>query len=301
MGLLRGSEIEKSQAEVFAQATSRGRLGEASGRFVVLVILAVGVLLFLMPLYIMLSMSFKSASELATTSMWSWPTRPTTENFETVLSNPVIVFSLLLQNTFVITTLGTIGVLLSSSVVAYGFSRLEFVGKERLFLVLLSTMMLPGMVTLIPSYVVFAKLGWVNTMLPLTVPAFFGGGAYNIFLLRQFFLTLPRELDEAAVLDGANHWVIFSKIVMPLSGPALATVGVFTFIYNWKDLVGPLLYLNDPAKQTLEVGLQSYRALNSEKWHLLMAGSVLVMIPIIILFFLGQRYFVKGIVMTGLK
>ena len=185
--------------------------------------------------------------------------------------------------------------------VAYGFSRLRFPGRDRLFLVLLATMMLPAIVTMIPTYVEFKYLRWIDTFLPLTVPAFFGGGAYNIFLLRQFFMGIPRDIDEAAVLDGASHATIFWRLIMPNSGPALATVGIFAFIYTWRDFMGPLLYLNSPENQTLELGLNTYRSLNAEQWELLMAGSVLVMIPLLLLFILGQRYFVKGIVMSGIK
>jgi multiple sugar transport system permease protein len=166
---------------------------------------------------------------------------------------------------------------------------------------MLSTMMLPAIITIIPSYLLFARLHWVNTFLPLIVPAWFGGGAFNIFLLRQFFLSIPRELDEAALLDGASHFTIWRKIIMPLSKTALATVGVFAFIYNWRDFLGPLIYLNDTSKQTLELGLSTYNSIQQEKYHLLMAGSVLVMLPLVILFLVGQRYFVKGIVMSGIK
>jgi multiple sugar transport system permease protein len=165
----------------------------------------------------------------------------------------------------------------------------------------MSTMMLPAIVTMIPTYALYKYLHWVDTFLPLIVPAWFGGGAFNIFLLRQFFMGVPRELDEAAILDGASHSVIFWRIIMPVSGPALATVGIFAFIYNWRDFMGPLIYLNSPEKQTLELGLRTYQALQAEQWHLLMAGSVIVMIPLLTLFILGQRYFVKGIVMSGLK
>ena len=162
-------------------------------------------------------------------------------------------------------------------------------------------MMLPSIVTMVPQYVLWKYLGWVDTFYPLVIPAFFGGGAYNIFLLRQFLMGIPRDIDEAAILDGASHSTIFWQFMMPNMGPALATVGIFNFIYNWKDFQGPLIILNSPEHQTLELGLQTYRAMNQNQWELLMAGSVIVMIPIIILFLLGQRYFVKGIVMTGIK
>jgi ABC-type glycerol-3-phosphate transport system permease component len=154
---------------------------------------------------------------------------------------------------------------------------------------------------MIPQYALWKYFGWIDTFKPLIVPAFFGGGAYNIFLLRQFLMGIPRDIDEAALLDGASHSVIFWRLLLPNMGPAMATVGIFSFIYNWKEFMGPLIILNSPENQTLELGLATYRAANQNQWELLMAGSVLVMIPIIILFLLGQRYFVKGIVMTGIK
>jgi len=283
------------------RSARRAEFGDRANRLVTLFVLFGGAIVFLMPFYVMLAIAFKSEKELGATDIWAWPQQPTFENFKYVLENPNVSFGLFLQNTFLISTVSTLGVLFSSSVVAYAFARLKFAGRDRLFLLLLATMMLPGIVTMIPTYVLFAKLGWVNSFLPLTVPAFFGGGAFNIFLLRQFYLGIPRELDEAAFLDGANYWTIFSRIIFPLSGPALATVGIFAFMYNWKDFMGPLLYLNDPNLQTNELGLSTYNALQASKWHLIMAGAVMVMIPLIILFFIGQRYFIKGIVMTGGK
>jgi multiple sugar transport system permease protein len=184
---------------------------------------------------------------------------------------------------------------------AFAFARMQFAGRDRLFPLMLSTMMLPGVVTMIPSYVLFKSFGWVNTILPLIVPSFFAVGAFNIFLLRQFFRGIPRELDEAAILDGAGYWTIYWRLILPLSGPALATVAMFTFIGTWRDFMGPLLYLNNVESQTLELGLSSYNSLESSKWHLVMAGSVLVLIPLLLIFLLGQRYFIKGIATTGLK
>jgi len=263
-------------------------------------VLTLGSAIFLVPFYVMLVMSLKSPEEIAKTNMLSWPQAITWDNYREVLTNPGVVFSLLLKNTVLISALSMVGTLISSVMVAYAFARLKFPGRDRLFLILLSTMMLPGIVTMIPTYVLFAKLHWVNTFLPLVVPAFLGS-AYNIFLLRQFFLGLPRELDEAALLDGASHWAILSRVIVPLSGPALTTVGVFTFIGAWRDFMGPLLYLNDPERQTLEVGLRLYKTMNEEQWHLLMAASVMVTLPLIVLFLVGQKAFVRGIVMTGGK
>jgi ABC-type glycerol-3-phosphate transport system permease component len=246
-------------------------------------------------------MSLKTPEELATTSAWSWPQQPTWSNYSEVLTNPNVNFLQLFLNTVIIAGLATIGVIASSSLVAYAFAKMKFMGRDRLFVILLSTMMLPAIVTMIPTYFLFKELRWINTILPLTVPAFFGGGAFNIFLLRQFFLGIPKELDEAAKIEGAGHWTIYSRIVMPLSGSALATVGIFCFIYNWRDFMGPLIYLNEPEKQTLELGLATYNSLRAEQWHLLMAGSVLVTLPLIVMFLFGQRYFVKGMALSGLK
>jgi multiple sugar transport system permease protein len=264
-------------------------------------LLIAGSIAMLVPFYLMLSMALKTPHDIDTSSPWSWPDHPTLDNFHTVLSNPNVSFPLFFKNSLIVALFSTVGVLLSASLAAFAFARLQFPGRDRWFVLLLSTMMLPGIVTMIPAFVLFKYLHWVDTFLPLTVPAFFGGGAFYIFLLRQFFLGIPREMDEAAYLDGATNSTVFWKLIMPNSGPALATVGVFTFIGSWRDFLGPLIYLNDPDKQTLEVGLQTYRSLNNEQWHLLMAGSVLVMIPLIVIFFVGQRYFIRGIVMTGGK
>jgi ABC-type glycerol-3-phosphate transport system permease component len=292
-----GGELGHREAQRHAR---KAAWSERIGRIVTLIVLFGGAVMFIVPYYVTVAMSLKTQQEFATTSMWAWPQQPTFDNFIRVLTNPNVVFSLLLQNTLLIALLGTLGVILSCSAAAYAFARLDFAGKDRLFLVLLGTMMLPGLVTMIPGYVLMAKIGWVNTFLPLIVPAFFGS-PFFIFLLRQFYMSIPRELDEAAVLDGAGHATIFSRVILPLSGPALAAVGIFSFMGGWRDLMGPILYLNDPEKQTLEIGLRTYAALNGEKWHLLMAGSVLVSIPLIILFLVGQRAFIKGIVMTGGK
>ncbi|MCE9559860.1 MAG: carbohydrate ABC transporter permease [Armatimonadetes bacterium] len=274
---------------------------DRASKLVILILLIAWSLAFLVPFYTSFAMSLKSPAELSTTAAWAWPKNPSSDNYKEVLSNPNVNFARLFWNTLVISVTGTTGAVLSASLVAYAFASVKFAGRERLFLIVLSTMMLPGIITMIPSYVLFKYLHWVNTFLPLTVPAFLGGGAFNIFLLRQFFMGIPKELDEAAKIDGASHFTIFSRIIMPLSGSALATVGIFAFIYNWRDFMGPLIYLNDVDKQTLELGLATYNSLRSEQWQLLMAGSVLVTIPLIILFFSGLRYFVKGMAMTGFK
>lgn len=271
-------------------------------RVLALLLMIGGGLVFLTPFLVSLSMAMKTPAESAATSPWQPPENPTWSNFQEVLTNPNVNFSVLFRNTLFIAVVCTIGVVASASMVAYAFARLRFVARDKLFMLVLSTMMLPGVVTMIPTYVVFKELHWVNTLLPLTVPAFLGGGAFNIFLLRQYMMGVPRELDEAAKIDGASHWTVYSRVVMPLCGPALATVGIFTFIGTWRDFIGPLLYLNDPDKQTLELGLNTYNSIQTvAPWHLIMAASVLVTLPLIVLFLVGQRYFVKGIAMTGIK
>jgi multiple sugar transport system permease protein len=193
---------------------------------------------------------------------------------------------------------------LSSSFVAYGFARLNFKGRDILFVLVLSTMMLPAEVTLIPQYIIFHKLKWVDSLKPLVVPAFFAG-AYNVFLLRQFFLTLPRELDEAAILDGCDYFAIWYRIILPLAKPALVTVVAFSIVGTWNDFMGPLIYLSSVDKLTAAVGLSLLRQMGGDGGFtdqgMIMAASVTTLIPMLILFIGAQRYFVTGIAMTGLK
>jgi ABC-type glycerol-3-phosphate transport system permease component len=162
-------------------------------------------------------------------------------------------------------------------------------------------MMVPGVVTMVPQFVVFSRLRWVDTFLPLTVPYFFGGGAFNIFLLRQFFRTIPEELADAARIDGCNEFTIFGRIIMPLAKPALITVAIFTFLGTWNDFMGPLLYITSPEKFTLAIGLANFRGVLYTRWDLLMAFATTMTLPVLAVFFVAQRYFVEGVVMTGLK
>jgi multiple sugar transport system permease protein len=291
----------KSTTSSEARGFRSAALAEKIAKTVAVILLITGSAIFMVPFLTALNMSIKSEAELKTTATWAVPKHATLDNFKEVLGNTNVSFVQCFFNTLIIASVVTLGVLLSSSMVAYAFARLKFRGRDRLFVIMLSTMMVPPIITLIPSYLLFAKMHWVNTFLPLTVPAWFGGGAFNIFLLRQFFMSIPRELDEAALLDGAGHFTIWSRITLPLSKAALATVGVFAFIYAWRDFLGPLIFLNDTSKQTLELGLQTFNAAQQQKYHLLMAGSVMVMIPLILIFFLGQKYVVKGIVMSGIK
>jgi ABC-type glycerol-3-phosphate transport system permease component len=210
-------------------------------------------------------------------------------------------FWLYLRNTIIVTAVGTLGTVLSSSLVAFGFARRRFPERDILFGILLSTMMLPSIVTLIPTFVLFTKLKWVNTFLPLTVPAFFGGGAFNIFLLRQFYQTLPYDYDEAAYIDGASSLRVWWEIILPFSKAPLAVITVFSILSRWNDFMGPLIYMNKTEMRTLAVGLQYFRDQHSVQFPLLMAAASLMLIPVIILFFAAQRYFLQGILLTGLS
>jgi len=208
-------------------------------------------------------------------------------------------------NSFVIVLLGTAGTVITASLVAYSFARFEYRGRDTLFLITLATLMIPAQVTLIPQFILFYKLGWVNTIKPLWIPLWFGGSGFAIFLMRQFFMSLPRDLDEAALIDGAGYFRIFWSILLPLCKPVLATLGIITIIELWSDFMGPLIYLNSPEKFTMAVGLQFFNTVpdvgGKPTKHLLMAACVLSMLPIVAIFFIGQRFFVQGIVTSGIK
>lgn len=204
-----------------------------------------------------------------------------------------------LNSTF-ITVVAIIGTVLSSSLVAYAFACLRWPGRDSVFILVLATMMLPMQVTMIPIFVMFKDLGWLNTFKPLTVPAFLGG-AFNIFLLRQFFLTIPQSLFDAARIDGCSEFRIYWNIVLPLAKPALATVAILTFLFSWNDFLGPLIYLSDQLKGTLALGLAMFTGQHQNEWGPLMAASVLMMLPIILIFFFFQKYFIQAFTTSGLK
>ena len=194
-----------------------------------------------------------------------------------------------------------IGTVITASLVAYAFARLRWKGRDIWFVVMLATMMLPSQVTQIPLFILFKNFKWLNTYLPLVIGSFLGGGAFNIFLLRQFFKTLPNELPEAARIDGCSEIGIFSRILMPLCKPALATIAIFSFMGSWNDFFGPLIYLTDPNKYTIALGLRAFKGYSGIQWNLLMAASITTTIPSLVLFFSFQNYFVKGITLTGIK
>ena len=301
-------QVAEKPAEVPASDAGRyrrsARVGAWAGRLnggLLYVVLVLGAALFMLPLYVMVAMSLKTPEEISNSSMWAWPHAPTLENYRTLLLDPDLAFFRKFLNTLFLSTVPTLASVLTGAMVAYPFARLRFAGRDRLFLVLLATMMLPGVVTMIPGYVMYAKLGWINTYKPFVIPAFFGGGAFGIFLIRQFMMGIPREMDEAAKIDGASNAVIFWRILLPNCAPVLATLSVFGFVGGFKDFMGPLMMLNDPDKMNLEVGLRSLQTAHQTEWHLMMAGSMLVLLPIFVLFVLCQRYFIRGITLTGGK
>jgi multiple sugar transport system permease protein len=211
-----------------------------------------------------------------------------------------ITFVTYLANTLCVAALGVLGTVLSSALVAYGLSRIRWKGREALFALTLATMMIPFPVLMIPLYAVYRAFGWIGTLSPLWVPAFFGS-AFNIFLLRQFFLTIPSELSDAARIDGCSELGIFWRVILPLARPALAVVALFHFLYVWNDFLAPLIFLTEPETFTMALGLQQYQSQHGgSEWHLLLAASVLLVLPIIVLFFLAQKTFIQGISTTGM-
>ncbi len=288
-------------ANVYHSKRLRGFLRRAGRAALIYGLLIFFGVIFALPLVWMVSTSLKSDAEvfifpprwIPNPIMWSnYPTGWT-----------MYAFSTYLRNTVIITLLAGVGQVFSASAVAYGFARLRFPGRDFLFTIVLATLMLPSVVTLVPLYLLFKMVGWVNTFLPLIVPAFFGGGAFYIFLLRQFFMTIPVDLTDAARIDGATDYGIFWRIMLPLSRPALATVAIFSFMANWNDFMGPLIYLNSEEKRTLTLGLRDFIVASAQRteFQYLMAVSTITILPVMLVFFFAQKYFIQGVVLSGLK
>lgn len=262
---------------------------------VLLVLLAA---LYLLPFVWMISTSFQTQAQSIASPPVLFPLPPTFSAFPDAVS--MMNFPLALRNTLLYAVPSVIGTLLSCSLVAYGFALVRWRGRDIVFLIVLSTMMLPTQVTFIPLYVIFAKLGWINTFLPLVVPTFLGN-AFFIFLLRQFFLGIPDDLVDAARIDGASELRILVRIVMPLSKPVLITVGLLTFIDKWNDFYGPLIYLQKAELRPLSVALQVFQTTHGTQWPRLMAASVIIAVPLVLIYFAAQRRFIEGITLTGTK
>jgi len=262
------------------------------------VFLLTGSILFILPFVWMVSTSLKSDAQIFVFPPIWIPHPVMWENYLRAVN--FIPFFTYFKNTLYLCIMNVTGVIISSSLVAYSFSRIKWHGRDVLFIVLLSTLMVPYQVTMIPLFIIFAKIRWVGTFKPLWVRAFLGIPLY-IFLLRQFFMSIPVELSDAAKIDGASELDIFAKLILPLSKPALAVVALFSFIRTWHEFLGPLIYLNNEAKYTLTLGLQQFYTEHTVEWALLMAISTCITMPVIILFFLTQRTFIEGITLTGVK
>lgn len=263
------------------------------------VVILLGSVIFAAPFLWMVSTSLKPLETVyATPPVWI-PNPPLWKNYlEATTTFPFWRFGL---NTLLIASTATAGKLLSGSLAGYAFARLRWPGRDIVFLAVLATIMLPSMVTLVPTYMLFNKLGWMNTYLPLIVPFWFISTPYSIFLIRQYYMTIPTELSEAARIDGASEFRIYWQIILPLSVPVFVALGVLSFVRHWNELLEPLIYLTRQDMLTIAIGLLRFRAEVGTYYHLLMAASILSLIPILILFFLAQRYFVEGITLTGIK
>ncbi len=266
-------------------------------KILTIVVLTAFALIILFPLVWMISTALKSDEELfkgfhLIPEAWKW------SNFPKAWQ--AVPFTRYTLNTLFITILCMIGTILSSSLVAFGFSKMNFKGKRIIFPIVLATMMIPGSVTMIPTYILFARLHWVGSYLPLIVPAFFGS-AFYIFLLRQFMMGIPNDYLEAAKIEGANDLKIYATIILPLVRPALISVAIFEFNAKWNDFLGPLLYITKDKMYTLQFGLRSFQSAHGTEWQLFMAASIIVLIPVVIIFFCLQRYFIEGVSMSGIK
>jgi len=265
---------------------------------IIYLMLIVGSLMFILPLFWALSSSFKSDYQVMQYPPQWIPSPLRWQNYPEALT--YVPFGRFALNTLFIAALAILGNLLSCTIIAYGFARLRAPGKNFFFILMLSTMMLVEPVRIIPLYIEFNKLGWIDSYLPLIVPAFFGSPFY-IFLLRQFFMNIPLELEEAALIDGANRLQILWKVIVPLSKPALAAVAIFNFQGVWNDFLYPLVFLHKQSNYTIALGLNFFRSTYTVHWGYLMAASIVALLPMVIIFFIAQRYFIQGITFTGIK
>lgn len=278
----------------FSTHTARRAVGHT---FVYLLLIA-GATIVMTPLWWMITTSLKQPSEVFTFPPTLWPEHVQWRNYVDIFEKaPFLIY---FRNTAFVSLMDLIGTLVSSSMVGFAFARLRWRGRDLLFVITLATMMLPNAVTIIPRYLIFKELRWLDTFYPLWVPSFFGFGFF-IFLMRQFYTTLSYDLDDAARIDGCSPWGIWWRIALPLTKPALAACGIFTFNATWNDFLGPLIYLSSSHKLTLALGLMAFRGPHVTDFHYLMAASTVAVLPVVILFFLTQKYFIQGIVFTGVK
>lgn len=262
------------------------------------VILIVMCALYILPFYWMVTLALKSNAELVLQPPTLFPHHLEWVNFKDAFTT--IPFARFFKNTAIITILSVTGSIISNTLIAYGFSRVHWPGRDKVFFIVLATVFVPFPVILVALFDIFAKLGWINTFLPLVVPLFFGN-AFYIFLMRQFMLQLPQEVSDAAKIDGAGEFRIFAQIVLPQALPAIAVIAIISAVNAWNDFLGPLIYLQDDAKYTLSIGLQYFRSAHDIQYNLLMAASVMVVLPVVVLFFFFQRAFIEGISVGSIK
>jgi multiple sugar transport system permease protein len=255
---------------------------------------------FLVPLFWMIGTSLKTALETQSLPVHLFPKAAQWDNYRSAMA--AFPFTAYLWNTTWLSALRVFGTILTAAMAAYAFTKLHWRGRDATFYVTLATMFIPAQVLIVPTYLIFTKLGMVNTYWPLVLPTFLGGGAFGIFLLRQFFVSIPDELLESGRIDGASEPLMFARIVLPMAVPALTTLGLFTFIFAWNDFMGPLIYLLDPSKWTLPIGLRAFQQKSDTQWNLLMAASTLTSLPLIVAYFFGQDYVTRGFTMReGIK
>ncbi|ACQ78576.1 binding-protein-dependent transport systems inner membrane component [Beutenbergia cavernae DSM 12333] len=276
---------------------SRSRVGRRRSAVSYLILL-LGCLAFLFPLAWLVSTSLKTQDQILVFPIQWIPDPVAWENYAEIFR--VAPFGRYLLNTVILTAFGVLGSIIGASIAGYAFARLRFRGRDTLFLVMLATMMVPSWATLIPSYVLFARIGWLDTFLPIIVPAFFAA-PFNAFLLRQFFMSVPLELEEAARIDGAGTFRTFRTIALPLAKPALIIVGLFSFLLYWNDYLGPLVYLQSERNYPLALGIANFVGLQNQDYALAMTGAAIAIAPCVLLFFFAQRWFVQGVVITGVK
>lgn len=268
-------------------------------RTILYTLLVLGAIIWIFPLYWIVRTAFMEFSQIRQYPPVFFPNPITFDNFTVGLQS--LPFDRYYLNTFIITLSCVLGTIITSSLSAYAFSRLRWPGRDKIFSLLLTGMMLPNAVTLIPTFLGWSKVGGIDTFLPLIVPSWLGGGAFSIFLLRQFFLGVPKEYDEAAYMDGAGYFQIYWRILIPCIKPALISVAMFAFINAWNDFLLPLVYLNDSNKFTISVGLRTFMGMYNSEWGYMMAATTVAVIPVVVIFFIGQKYIVEGVVMTGIK
>ncbi len=291
-------QVTQSADQVISHTSTVSRRRVHPSHLAIHAVLVAGALILLLPLAWMLSTALKDLGAVLLVPPDWIPNPPRWNNFVEVFQTTP--FARYAVNTLVITFLSVIGKILSCSLVAYSFARLRWRGRNLMFLIMLATLMLPNQVTLIPQFVMFRQLGWIDSIAPLVIPHWLGG-PFLTFLLRQYFMTIPRELDDAARIDGASYLGIFWRIILPMSKPAIAAVAIFMFNASWNDFLGPLIYLHSPEKYTLAMGLRAFQDQYVTQWNLLMAASLMTMIPVVVIFFFAQKYFIQGVVFTGIK